>query len=248
MNQWVRYETKLDAFEGPLDLLLHFIREAKLDIHDIQISKLTAQYLAYIKAMEELHLDIASEYLVMAAHLMLIKSKKLLPKEDAEILDEDEEDPEAVLMRRLLEYQMYKASLDEFRKLEAERAQFYTKPAIDFSEYMEDPVKLNVNYDPSALILAFEKLWRRRQLERPLPTTIFSEKVTVNEQIEVIKTALRLNKRIKFNDLFTRCDKEYVVVTFLAMLEMAKIGEITLLQSELEDEIEIIEKGRLNEW
>lgn len=119
-----RYETKIDAFQGPLDLLLHLIKETKVDIHEIKIAEITEQYLAYIKAMENLHLEIASEYLVMAANLMLIKSKKLLPKEELDIEDDYEEDPEAELRRRLLEYQLYKDSLDEFRRLEEERGQF----------------------------------------------------------------------------------------------------------------------------
>ena len=246
MNQMIRYETKIDAFEGPLDLLLHLIRETKVDIHEIKISEITEQYLVYIQAMENLHLDIASEYLVMAANLMLIKSKKLLPKEDVETPDDYEEDPEAELMRRLLEYQMYKDSLDEFRKLEEERGQFYTKPAIDFSEYVEDHVRLDVAYDASELILAFEKLLRRQQLATPIPTTIVAEKVTVADRIEAIKEAIMFKKRIRFSDLFERYDREYVVVTFLAMLEMAKVGEIVLLQSESGDDIEVVSKGWLD--
>lgn len=233
-----RYETKIDAFEGPLDLLLHLIRETKVDIHEVKISEITEQYLSYVKAMENLHLDIASEYLVMAANLMLIKSKKLLPKEAVEIEDDDyQEDPEAALMRRLLEYQMYKNSLAAFRKLEEARGQFYTKPAIDFSEYVENHIRLDVTYDPAQLILAFEKLLRRGSLEKPLPTTIMAEKVTVADRIEAIKAALHFKKCIRFSDLFKRFDKAYVVVTFLAMLEMAKIGEIGLLQQG--DDIEV---------
>jgi len=245
MHSSLRYETKIDAFEGPLDLLLHLIKEAKVDIHEIKISEITEQYLAYIKAMENLHLEIASEYLVMAANLMLIKSKKLLPKEELDIEDEYEEDPEAELRRRLLEYQLYKDSLDEFRRLEEERGRFYTKPAIDFSEYLDDHIKLDMNYDTSELILAFEKLLRRQKLEVPIPTTIVAEKVTVADRIESIKNALTFRKRMKFSELFERFDKEYIVVTFLAMLEMAKSGDIILLQKG-EAELEVIEKGWLN--
>ena len=104
MSDIIRYETKIDAFVGPLDLLLHLIKEAKVDIHEIKISEITEQYLLYIQAMENMHLGIASEYLVMAANLMLIKSKKLLPKEDVDIEDEYEEDPETKLRGRVLEY------------------------------------------------------------------------------------------------------------------------------------------------
>lgn len=246
MNVINRYETKIDAFEGPLDLLLHLIKEMKVDIHEVKISEVTKQYLAYIKAMEHLHLEIASEYLVMAANLMLIKSKKLLPKEEDDIEDGYEADPEAELRLRLLEYQMYKDSLEEFRRLEKERGQFYTKPAIDFSEYIDDHVRLDINYDTSELILAFEKLLRRQRLETPIPTTIVAEKVTVSERIDDIKQLLAFRKSVKFSELFERYDKEYIVVTFLAMLEMAKLGDIVLTQANLEAEIEVVEKGWLN--
>jgi len=246
MNNNLRYEAKIDAFQGPLDLLLHLIKEAKVDIHEIKISEITEQYLQYIKAMENMHLEVASEYLVMAANLMLIKSKKLLPKEALEIEDEYEDDPEAELRRRLLEYQLYKESLDEFRRLEAQRGQFYTKPAIDFSAYIDDRIELNTTYDTSELILAFEKLLRRQKLETPIPTTIVAEKITVSDRIEAIKNALMFQKRVRFGELFERFDKEYIVVTFLAMLEMAKSGAILLLQNGLEDEIEVVEKGWLS--
>jgi len=241
----MRYETKIDAFEGPLDLLLHLIKELKVDIHEVKISEITYQYLNYIKTMEEMHLEIASEYLVMAANLMLIKSKKLLPKEDVEIEDEYEEDPEAELRRRLLEYQIYKESLDEFRRLEEERGQYYTKPAIDFTEYIDDRITLNINYDASELVLAFEKMLRRKKLEIPMPTTIFAEKVTVGEQVDFIKEVLHFRKRLRFSELFERFDKEYIVVTFLAMLELAKAGDIVLVQDDSIDEIEVVEKGWL---
>ena len=242
MTGSLRYETKIDVFQGPLDLLLHLIKEAKVNIHEVRISEVTEQYLQYIRAMEEMHLEIASEYLVMAANLMLIKSKKLLPKEDVDIEDEYEEDSEAALMRRLMEYQMYKESLSEFRRLEEVRGQFYTKPAIDFSEYLDECFKLGINDDLSELILAFEKLLRRQKLETPIPTTIFAQKVTVGDRIAAIKNTLTFRKCVEFGELFEHYDKEYVVVTFLAMLEMAKSGDITLLQTSSEAEIKLLKK------
>lgn len=246
MSEITRYETKIDAFEGPLDLLLHLISEAKVDVHEIKISEITAQYLQYIKAMDDLHLEIASEYLVMAANLILIKSKKLLPREEIDIEDEYEEDLEAELKRRLLEYQLYKDSLDEFRRLEEARGQYYTKPAIDFSPYIDDTFTLDIEYDASELILAFEKLLRRQKLETPIPTTIVAEKITVEDRISAIREVLLFKKRVKFSELFERFDKEYIVVTFLAMLEMAKAGVIVLVQDSTDEEIEVVEKGWLN--
>jgi len=246
MSVIIRYETKIAAFEGPLDLLLHLIKEAKVDIHEVRISEVTQQYLQYIQTMEDMHLEIASEYLVMAANLMLIKSKKLLPRENIDIEHEYEEDPESELMRRLIEYQMYKDSLDDFRKLEEARGQFYTKPAIDFSDYVDDYLKLGTGYDISELFLAFEKLLRRQRLEIPIPTTIVAEKITVNDRINAIKKALTLCKCLKFTDLFEQYDKEYIVVTFLAILEMAKSGDIVLLQVDSGAEIEVVKKGWLD--
>jgi len=243
MSEYLRYEAHLDSFSGPLDLLLHLIKESKLDIHEIKISEITEQYFKYIKAMENMHLEIASEYLVMAANLMYIKSKKLLPRSDVEIEEEYEEDPEAELMRRLLEYQIYKESLDGFRKLEEERGQFYTKPAIDFSEYIDDKIELEMTYDATELILAFEKLLRRQKLEAPIATTIVAEKITVEDRVRAINEILLFKKSVEFHELFERYDKEYVVVTFLALLEMAKSGEIELVQVHGGKELEIVKKG-----
>ena len=231
------YETKLEGFEGPLDLLLHLIKESKVDIHEVKISEIAQQYLAYIRGLEELKLEVASEYLVMASQLILIKSRKLLPKEEVLIDDTYEDDPEAQLIERLLEYQRYKASLDAFRALEANRHQYYTKPPVDFTQYMND-VQINLNLDPNELILAFEKLLRRQRLITPMPTTILSEKVTIaSRTIDILK---RLNAVgcLKLSQLFDRFDKEYVVVTFLAILELAKENDLLLTQLQ-DDDIEI---------
>ena len=146
MKKWwdenVQYNVKIDAFEGPLDLLLHLINRYEIDIYDIPVAQITEQYMAYIHAMQELQLDIASEYLVMAATLLAIKSKMLLPKHEEEILDESvelsENDPREELMQRLLEYKKYKEAAQALKKKEEERALLFTNPPSDLSMYTDE--------------------------------------------------------------------------------------------------------------
>ena len=128
----MEYEVKIDAFEGPLDLLLHLIKESKVDIWDIKIVEITDQYLNYIKSMEKLNLNIASDYLVMASELMEMKSKLLLPRTKLEE-EEEEEDPREKLIQRLIEYQKYKDMTKNFKELEENRREFYTKSPESFS-------------------------------------------------------------------------------------------------------------------
>ena len=129
-------------FEGPLDLLLHLIKKSKMEIFDIEISKITNEYLKYIEAMSEMNLDIASEYLVMAAELVEMKSRKLLPnKNDDEEDSELEEDPEEELKRRLIEYKKYKESTETFRSLEEKRANYYTKAPESLKNYLDEKLE-----------------------------------------------------------------------------------------------------------
>src|SRR4051812_323235 len=137
------YNIKIDAFEGPMDLLLHLINRLEIDIYDIPMAEITDQYLSYIHTMQHLELDIASEYLVMAATLLAIKSKMLLPKhEDESNLDENDEsfdlDPRDELVEKLLEYKKYKQAALEFKTLEEERSLMFTKPPMDLSEYIKE--------------------------------------------------------------------------------------------------------------
>ena len=232
----VRYETRIADFEGPLDLLLHLLKASKVDIYDIKISEITRQYLMYIQAMEDMQLEVASEYLVMAAELVRIKSKKLIPLEEVEIeSDFEEESEEETLIRRLVEYQKYKEVTEDLRELEEARGLFYTKPAIDFSEYADETVRLDAGTSVSDLILAFEKVMRRQQLSAPRPTRIMGRKITVEERVQSLSEQLRYKKRVSFEYLFERFDREYVVVTFLAVLELAKAGVISIVHDDEQD-------------
>ena len=142
----MKYEVKINEFEGPLDLLLHLLKESNIKIEDIRIDEITEQYLLYIKKMEEMNLDIASEYLVMAAELIEMKSNSLLPKKEEEVIEE-EEDPREELIKRLLEYESYKKMTEVFKEYEDERKCVYTKEPSSLNEFKSDEIEVNVSLD-----------------------------------------------------------------------------------------------------
>lgn len=240
----MEYKVKIDEFEGPLDLLLHLIKESNIDIYDIKISEITEQYLSYIKAMESLNLSIASEYLVMAAELIEMKSKVLLPSKKDEATDEYEEDPQEALIKRLVDYKNYKEITGKFKELELERSQIFTKLPSNITEYQEEPV----SYEPhsvSLLLDAFAKFLERNEYQKPLHTKVASKELSVSERITDIRKTLSKSREIQFEKLFDEWTKEYVVVTFLAILQMAKEQEIVIEQNNTFDEIYIKLKGRV---
>ncbi|MBR3490349.1 MAG: segregation/condensation protein A [Bacilli bacterium] len=216
----------INDFEGPLDLLLHLIKTSKMDIYDIKIEEITAQYLDFINKMNELNLDVASEYLVMASELTLIKSKMLLPRQDEE---EEEEDPRENLVNRLIEYQKYKDMIDEFKSLEKERKDIFTKDPMNLYEY-SDPIKNDGDITLDNLVEALNKFLQRKEDEKPLETKIARKELLVTDRTNEIRSLLKKKKKVSFFDLFEVRTKEYVVVTFLSILEMAKKGEITIVQ------------------
>lgn len=236
----MEYKVSIEAFEGPLDLLLHLLKEAKVNIYEVKISEITQQYLDYIHAMEQLQLEVASEYLVMAATLIEIKSKSLLPKQVVKIDEEYEEDTKEALIQRLVEYQQYKEVSKELRELETERGQFYTKPPIDFSSYMDDETKLpSTNLQVNQLLVAFEKMMRRHKLAKPLKTKIMSQGLTVEERMLSLTVQLKYKKRVNFVDLFESFDREYIVTTFLALLELVKGSQVVVFQEDYHESIYI---------
>jgi segregation and condensation protein A len=216
----------INDFEGPLDLLLHLIKTSKMDIYDIKIEEITAQYLDFINRMNELNLDVASEYLVMASELTLIKSKMLLPRQDEE---EEEEDPRENLVNRLIEYQRYKDMIDEFKSLERDRKDIFTKDPMNLYEY-SDPIKNDGDITLDNLVEALNKFLQRKEDEKPLETKIARKEILVTDRTNEIRSLLKKKKKVSFFDLFEIRTKEYVVVTFLSILEMAKKGEITIVQ------------------
>lgn len=226
----MEYEVKIDNFEGPLDLLLHLIKESKVDIWEISIADIAEEYLAYIQKMEKLNLDIASEYLVMASELIEMKSRMLLPRQEKEVGEEEEEDPKERLIRRLVEYQKYKEITKNFKELESLRQEFYTKAPDNLKEYVEEGVVPSSDVTLEDLMLAFQKFLNRKELEKPLQTTVTKKEITVEERRKSIRDILTKRKRVDFFELFEVVTKEYIVVTFLAILEMAKKQELLIKQ------------------
>lgn len=218
-------------FEGPLDLLLHLVKQSKIEISEIKIVDITKQYLDYLKKMEDMNLDIASEYLVTASELIEMKSRYLLPKPPKE--EEDSEylvDPEAELKRRLLEYQKYKESTEVFRSLIDKRSNYYTKVPEKRELYTEEKLENTENVTASDLLLALQKLLERKEYSKPINTKITRKELSVSERTAKIRSILKKEKRVDFLSLFEELTRPYIVVTFLSILEMAKDREIVLKQ------------------
>ena len=221
---WMGFEVETLKFEGPLDLMLHLIHEQQLDIFDLDMEVLTDQYIAYLHAMEDLQLEIESEYLVELATLIEYKSKKLLPRHSDD-LEDDYEDPKDRLVRRLLEYQKYKevsaALYDSF----VERQDQLSKPlSLDRFIKEADLDAQKVEGDPYDLLKAMNKVLRRLQLSRPLDIKVTQKELSPEERILQIKARLKdLPETFSFETLIEDCDDlhEYVI-TFMAILDMAK--------------------------
>ena len=163
------YQVTINDFEGPMDLLLHLIKTHDMDIMNISIDEITKQYLLFIEKQEEMNLNVASEYLIMASELIEIKSSLLLPKKEEE--EEETEDPRETLINRLLEYKMYKEVTNEIEKLEEERKNYYTKPQDNLNEYRNEDEPLDLgDVDLNKLMEAFSKFLVRKQEEKPLNT------------------------------------------------------------------------------
>lgn len=226
-------------FEGPLDLLLHLIKQSKMDICEIKIVEITEKYLEFIKEMESLNLDIASEYLVMAAELIEMKSRHLLPNPKKEEESDYESDPEEELKRRLLEYQKYKESTETFKELESIRSTYYTKSPERVSEYYTEKITNDGEVSVNDLLEALQKLLVRKDYSRPVQTKITKKELSVKERIVKIRDILKEKKSVDFVSLFEELTKPYVVVTLLSILEMAKNREILLKQNSNFDTIMI---------
>jgi len=238
----MEYKVNIPEFEGPLDLLLHLIKQENIDIYDINIEHITKQYLDYIKLMEELNLNIASEYLVMAAELLQIKSNSLLPKnENTE--DEFEENTRETLIKKLLDYEQYKNISLEMKKLEEYRQNVYTKDPDNLSEFIDNTKEIDYGVSLNELLDAFSKLLEQKESKKPLNTKITNKEYSISKRCLEIKKILKSAKKINFKDLFETFNKEYVVVTFLAILSMSRNQEIIIEQENNFNNIIIKGKG-----
>lgn len=240
---------KLDNFEGPLDLLLHLIEKNKVSIYDIPIVIITEQYLEYVNHMEHEDLDVVSDFLVMAATLLDIKSRMLLPKTENEEDEDDEEDPRAELVRRLLEYKMYKYMAEELEEREQEaELHFFKEPTIpkEVAKY-EEPIDLDKLLDGLTLAKLqkiFDGIMKRNANKldpvRSRFGTIRREPISLEQKVNSVLSYARGHKRFKFSDVIEReSDRLDIVVSFLAVLELMKMGRIYLVQENLFDDMQI---------
>ena len=232
----------INDFEGPLDLLLHLVRTAKMDIYTIDTKYIIDKYLEFIGTLPKDDLDEASEYLVMASELIHLKSRLLLNLDDDEKEDNDfsinsEED----LKNKLLEYERYQNITWIFKELEEKRSEFYTKIPESLSEYIEKENIIEDKINPELLKEAMMELQKRMEYQKPLNTRITRREVSVEERVSRVREFLNTRKKAKFTDLFEDFSKEVVVATFLAILDMCKNKEIKLTQKELFGDI-LIEK------
>lgn len=237
----MEYLIKIDEFEGPLDLLLHLVKEANIDIHDININEITEQYMEYIHKWEELNIDIASTYLVMAATLMEIKSRSLLPvlKDNVENVEEDDEVSREGLIKKLEDYQKYKEITKDFKALEAGRKDIYTKVPSKLEEMVGQKLVNDTSITVDDLMTAFMKFLERKDLEKPITTRITTKEYSVRKRKADIKNILVKEGKVDFMDLFQEYNKSFLVVTFISILELAKEDDVILKQEANFDRIMI---------
>lgn len=221
---------KINDFDGPLDLLWHLIKAHKMDIYDINIEKITKEYLSFINEHKELTIDGASEYLVMASELIHLKSKLLLNKNDEEEDAEYEINTEDDLRNRLIEYEKLKAAADRLVELENKRKEVLTKLPSNLSEYADKSVKLSGDITLDDLLKAFEGYLNRKKLDEPVNKAVTKRELSVEDRCLSIKSYLHNRGKVNFLDLFDEVDKPYVIVTFLGILNLVKSREAVISQ------------------
>jgi segregation and condensation protein A len=231
------YKVKLEIFEGPLDLLLYLIKRDEIDIHEISIERITKQYLEYLQAFKELKIDIAGEFIVMAANLIYLKSRSLLPldqqppEEDAE-----EDDPRWDLIRQLIEYKKFKEVAAQLQVREWEQERIFTRDGG--STVGAEPLQLG-EVSIFQLINAFQNVIKRVEAREDLQE-IFGERFTVSEKIETILQRIANGVSVRFSELFADiASRVEIVVTFLALLELIRLKQIRAIQRDVFGDIEI---------
>ena len=234
------YKVQLDVFEGPLDLLLYLIKKDELDIHDIPIEHITTQYMKYLDLMRMLDLSIAGEFIVMAATLMLIKSRMLLPVEERkEIEGEDEEDPRWELVKQLVEYKKFKDAAIHLHVLEIEQENVFARETAEGVQLGAEPAVSLQDVSIFDLISAFNQALGR--VKEETLTEIFSDRYTVAEKVDQIINLIETKDRVSLKDVFSNMStKAEIICTFLAVLELMKLRHINAKQDSQFNEITIV--------
>ena len=233
------YKVKLEVFEGPLDLLLFLIKRDEIDIYDISIERITRQYLEYIQAFKELNIELAGEFMVMAANLIYMKSRSLLPV-DQQPPDEEaeEDDPRWELIRQLIEYRKFKEVAADLQVREVEQQQRFARLGNGQTDLAAAPIRLG-EVGIFQLINAFQNVIKRIEARQDLQE-IFDDQYTVSEKIDLILRRIADGGRLQFSALFQNVSSRVeVVVTFLALLELIRLKQVRAIQSDPLGEIEI---------
>lgn len=224
---------QLKDFEGPLDLLLHLVRVNQMNIYEVNIKEIIEQYLKFINSIDKYNIDSSSEYLVMASELLHLKSRMLI---NSDLITENEDDTEYEinteedLRAKLIEYEKYKSVCEDFKELESNRQEYFTKVPESLNEYVDDNKVLNSDVDIEDLINAFLEMQKRLFYAKPVTTKITRKELSVKERISEIREVLNKKGKIEFAELFDFFTKENIIVTFLSILDMSKNNEINLTQ------------------
>ncbi|WP_099158411.1 segregation/condensation protein A [Virgibacillus ndiopensis] len=238
MNQ--AYQVKIDSFEGPLDLLLHLINQYEIDIYDIPVAQITEQYMQYIHTMQHLELNIASEYLVMAATLLAIKSQMLLPKQEIEEeIDDYAEDPREELMQRLIEYRKYKEAADHLKEKEIDANQIFTRPPVVFDDIENKQPVTQGDISIYDMLGALGKMLERKKWTDPMETKIKRVEISIEQRMtEVVQIVKAASKQgVTFDQLFSKRTRSHIVVTFMALLELMKEAQVYCKQEKQLDDL-----------
>ncbi len=234
----------INDFEGPLDLLLHFVKTAKMDIYEIDIKKIIEEYLNFINTIDKKNLDNASEYLVMAAELIHLKSRLLINSKDEDSSGEYEINSEEDLKNKLIEYEKYKAVCEKFRTFEDNRKDYFTKSPENILIYSEER-KLSSDVSLDDLVTAFLSMKKREDFHKPINTRITRKELSVEDKTTYIKEFIKSRNKVLIEDLFVSNTKEELIVTFLSILNLSKEKIIKISQSKNFEKIYL--EGVINE-
>lgn len=231
----MEYKVVLEAFEGPMDLLMHLIEKEKVDIYDIPIAKITDQYIEYIQGMQNIDLNLTSEFLVMAATLLEIKSKMLLPKSssDDEQLEMEEADPREELVRRLVEYKKFKLVAENLKTKGDTQSKIFFKQKEELEEFMEQDSFELEKIDFKELFLAYMNILNKSKesIKKINLAEIQRDELTIEDCMDDLENVIKEKKKVKFNELFKEdSTKNRVVVIFLSILELIKLKKIKVVQ------------------
>ena len=232
------YKVKLEVFEGPLDLLLYLVKQDEVDIYDVSLERITRQYLEYLQAFKELNIELAGEFIVMAANLIYLKSRSLLPV-DQQPPEEDagEDDPRWDLIRQLIEYKKFKEAAGQLHLRELEQERIFAR-AGGSSPDRDQPLRLG-EVGIFQLINAFQTVIKRVEARHDVQE-IFGERFSVSEKIDIILKRVAGGAAVHFSDLFGAViSRVEVAVTFLALLELIRLKQVRAIQRSIFDEIEI---------